>query len=348
VRLLIALAALVACTAAPAQPPLPKKFPWDHRPNKCFLPAADGIAERAECKLDHWPNFGETRRRIDRLLAEPDFDLLERAEHEVGFSQERFQSGEYRVEAWYMSLDTFFRAWGDRGNALAAAWAKAKGNDGYAPLARALAVRNDGWIARGTGYSNTVTPEAWDIYRNKLAEADALLETASPKLRQTAPWHMVKLRIAFERRETPSPPIALLKQATEQWPDYLPLYTLSMHYLSPKWGGSFEQMDAVARFAMERTRERGRPAMYVLVYERHLRVNPDSTYTLRDTRVDWDLMKTGFRQLEGTAPWMPLRFAELACQMRDRDEARRLYQVYERQPEASVSATDPCRKFAMS
>jgi hypothetical protein len=344
-RLLVVLAAALACAAAHAQAPMPKKFPWDQRPNKCFLPGGE---ESAMCKVDDWPSLEETRYRLAILFSRPDFDLIERAEGEVGFSRERFDSGEYRVEAWYLALDGMFRHSGERGKEFAAAWSKAKGRDGYAPLADTLAARAEGWSARGTGYSHTVSPEAWEIFKKKLAEADALLETASPKLRQAAPWHMMKLRIAFERRETPAPPIALLKQATEQWPEYLPLYTLSMHYLSPKWGGSFEQMDAIARFAMERTRERTTPAMYVLVYERHLRVNPDSTYTLRDTRVDWDLMKQGFRALEGTAPRLPHRFAELACQMRDRDETRRLYQVADRQSPAPANATDPCRVFAMS
>jgi hypothetical protein len=346
-RVWLAAAGVLFAAPVDAQMAPPKKFPWDLRPNKCFLPAADGVAERPECKADDWPNFADTRRRIDRLLGEPDFDLLERAEREVGFSRERFTTGEYRVEAWYLSLDTFFMAWGERGKQVVSAWAKAKGRDGYAPVAEAMATRAEAWAARGRGYSNTVSPEAWKIYGQKLAEADALLETASPQVRQMAPWYMMKLRIAFERREG-DPPIALLKQATELWPEYLPLYTVSMHYLSPRWGGSFAQMDAIARYAMERTRERGKAAMYVLVWERQLRVNPDATYTLRDTQVDWDMMKRGFRELEGTAPWMPLRFAGLACQMRDRDEARRLYLVHERQPDAPVSATDPCRAFAMA
>lgn len=342
-RSLAALTAVLICAVAQAQMPMTKKYPWDQRPNKCFMPGAEG---GAECKSNDWPNFGETQRRVSRLLVEPDLELIERAAHEVGFSRERFESGEYRVEAWDAAFRSFFDAWADDARELASAWTKAKGTQGYAPYVQALAARSEAWKARGSGYSNTVTREAWEIYRKKLAEADAFLETASPQLRQAAPWHMTKLRIAFERGEGP-PPIAGLKRATEQWPDYLPLYTMSMYFLSPKWGGSFEQMEAVARYASEATRERSKPAMYVLVWERNLRVNPDATYTLRDTRVDWDLMKQGFRELENSAAWMPRRFAELACQMRDRDETRRLYAIADRQSSAPASGADPCRAFAM-
>jgi len=348
-RFLVVLATAVACAGAHAQTPLPKRFPWDQRPNKCFLPAEDEAAQTPTCKTNDWPTFGETRRRIDRLLGEPDFDLLERAEREVGFSRERFATGEYLFDAWFLSLDSFFKAWGDRGKALALAWAKAKGSEGYAPLAQAMAAHAEGWTARGSGYASTVSPEAWEIYRKKLEEADALLDTASPKLREMPPWHMVKLRLAFENRGTKASAIQALKHATELWPDYLPLYTASMSYLTPKWGGSFERMDAIARYAMERTPANQRAAMYALVYERHLRLNPDSTYTLRDTQVDWQLMKQGFHELEDKVPWMTKSFAGLACQMRDRDEARRLYQLHDqRNPGAPAEAVDPCRDFAMS
>jgi hypothetical protein len=349
-RLLLVGASLALAASVHAQAPAPaKRFPWDQRPNRCFLPPADGIAERAECKTDDWPNFGETRRRIDRLLGEPDFDLLERAELEVGFSRERFKTGEYLFEAWFLSLDSFFKAWGPRGKSLAADWAKAKGNGGYAPLGLAMAAHAEAWSGRGTGYAHTVSPEALEIYGKKLDEADKLLETARSGLRQMPTWHMVKLRLAFERRQTQRAPIAVLKQGTELWPEFLPLYTASMYYLTPKWGGTFEQMDAIARYAMERTREGVKAARYAQVYERHLRVNPDSTYTLRDTQVDWELMKQGFRELEDKTPWMMAAYAVLACQMRDREEARRLYKLYdERNPGARVDPLDSCRAFAMS
>jgi hypothetical protein len=342
-------AGLLFTASAAAQVAPPKKYPWDVRPNKCFMPPADGVAERPECKTDDWPNFAQARTRVDRLLGEPDFDLIERAERDLGFSRERFKTGEYLFEPWFLSLDSFLNAWGERGKVLATEWTHAKGKRGYAPLALAMATHVEAWAARGRGYANTVSPEAAEIYRKKIEEADALLETASNELRAMAPWHQVKLRLAFERRQGKHPPIQVLERATQQWPDHLPLYTAAMYYLSPKWGGSFEEMDAIARYAMERARDGAKAGTYALVYERHLRINRDSTYTLADTAVDWDLMKQGFRELEGKAPWMPRAFAGLACQIRDREEARRLYALHEqRNPGAPVDQLDPCRVFAMS
>jgi hypothetical protein len=353
--LAVFLAATLACSLAYAQTPpgAPKRFPWDQRPGKCFAPGGEEEAAASPmCRANDWPDYAVTKSRIDRLLADPDFDLLERAEREVGFSRERFATGEYLFDAWFLSLDQFFRYAGERGRNTAREWAAARGNDSYAPLAQAIATHAEGWNARGSGYGNTVSPEAWQIYRKKLEEADALLESSSPRLRQMGPWHMEKLRLAFESQQAKPAPITLLKTAAHAWPEYLPLYTVAMNYVSPKWGGSFEQVDAIARFALEQTRQSHGAAMYALAYERHLRLNPDSSHTLGDTAVDWELMKQAFRDVEARAKapaWTARNFAGFACQMRDRDEARRLYALYDRQnPGAATETNDPCRSFATS
>ena len=346
-RVLVAIAVLLLALGTQAQP-MPRKFPWDQRPNKCFLPGAEEVANTPMCQASDWPTFADTKHRVDMLMGNDEaFDLLERAEREVGFSRERFPTGEYRFEAWFLSMDAFYRAWGARAKAIATAWAT-RSKEGYAPLAQAMAAHNEGRTVRGGGYANTVSPEQWEIYFRKLQEADALLEAALPKLREMAPWHIVKLRLAFESSGKTASPGDAFKRAAEQWPDFLPLYTVTMFYSQPKWGGSWEEMDAVARHAMSKART-DKAGMYTLVYERHLRVNRDSSYTLRDTKVDWKLMKQGFRELEDKMPWMTFGFAGLACQMRDRDEAKRLYAVMDkRNPEAKPDPLDACRVFATS
>ncbi|HEY5896189.1 MAG TPA: hypothetical protein VIV54_01405 [Burkholderiales bacterium] len=339
--------------AQPVPPQLPKRFPWDHRPNKCFLPTGDGLPHGPMCaEPARWPNYAETKHHLDMLLAEQDYDLIEQGEREVGFSRERFDSGEYLFDAWFASLDTFSDAWGERAKAVAEGWAKAKGREGYAPLAQGLVLYHEAWKARGRGYASTVTPEAWAIFYRKLDEADAMLDTASPKVKGMGPWYLAKLRIAFVRQDKRPTVPGLLERATAAWPEYLPLYSVAMTFASPRWGGSFEEMDGVARYALERTKGTRGAAMYAMTYERYFRGAGDGQATLKDSAVDWALMKQGFRDLEkdGKAPeWIPRNFAALACQMRDRDEARRLYELYERRKTAGPAEPDnPCRAFAMS
>jgi len=349
------VAVLLSCAAfqLQAQPvgpdTLPKRYPWDQRLPRCFM-APSGYTPMGCAEPVHWPSHGEARQRVDNLLTMQDYDLLQRAEQELGFSRERFSDGQYRFDAWLASLEPFFDAWGARGKAMAESWASAKGRDGYATLALALAAYGEGWSVRGGGTANTVTPEAWTIFHRKLEEADAILEGASPKLKAMGPWYVLKMRIAFQHPKLRESAPELVKKASAAWPEYLRMYTVPMTYVGPLWRGSFEQMDEVARLAMQRNGEKA--AMYAFVYERHLRMTRGGSYTLRNMAADWDLMKRGFREVESgpNGPqWMAANFALLACQMRDREETRRLYRLADgNNPAAAAQGTDPCRVFAMS
>src|SRR5689334_16904660 len=179
---------LLASSAAFAQvspPQIPKRFPWDHRPNKCFLPGGDPGAIAAMCaEPPRWPNYAVTKQHVEMTFGEGDFDLIEVAEREVGLSTDRFDAGEYKFDAWFDALDYFTEAWGQRAKDFVQGWGKAKGREGYVPMAEALIAYHEGWTARGKGYANTVSPEAWEIFGKKLEEADAILDTVSPRIRK--------------------------------------------------------------------------------------------------------------------------------------------------------------------
>jgi hypothetical protein len=354
-RTLLAGCALAGALAAHAQAPQPgapdalKQYPWDHRPRKCFM-GGDANFD-PQCKASNWPDYAMAKSRVDRLFIEPDFDLVERAETELGFSGEKFGTGEYYFDAWYLSLQGMFRHQVELGRKNVKAWAAKKGTDGYARLAEALVHYGEAWSARGRGYANTVSPEAWKLYYEKLAQANQALDSASAKLKQTGPWHALKLEIAFQDPDQEKARLALLKTASTAWPDYTRIYQVPMRFAHPLWGGSFELMDGIARFAVDRTKAQHGAAFYPTLYE--LVTRGESRHTLRDTKADWNLMKQGMRDREsrGAAPpWLWRNFARLACQMRDREEARRLYGLYDqaRSPSQPAEAADSCRAFAMS
>lgn len=355
-RDLLVAAALAFATAVMAQPTppdladVPKQYPWDHRPRKCFLPG-DGPSFDPQCRFSNWPDYATAKGRVDRLFADPDYDLIERAEKELGFSKETFATGEYHFDAWYLSLQANFRHQPHTAGAKVREWASRKGQGGYVRMAEALTLYGEAWQARGSGFSNTVSPEAWKLYHAKLMAADKVLEAASPELRQTGPWHALKLEIAFQHPEQEERRLPLLKAASAAWPEYDKIYLVPMRFAHPRWGGSFEVMDAVARFAMEQTGSRKGAAFYSLLYEQATR--GERRYTLRDMNADWNLLKQGFRDVEarGAAqPWIWRNFARLACQIRDKEESRRLYELYDKHRNSAQAAesSDSCRAFAMS
>ena len=323
-----------------------KRYPWDMRQPKCFLP--DAIPS-PQCKANDWPDYGESKRHVDRLLVEPDFDLIERAENELGFSEEKFASGYYYFDAWFLSLDTMLRYQTQPMYKMVSDWAKAKGEGGYVKLAEALLRYAEGRQAR-QGYSNSVTPEAKEIYWRKLREANQILDSASDRLKRAAPWHVVKLRFAYQLPELKESREELLVAASRLWPEYVKIYTAAMEFSLPAYGGSYEQVDEVARFAVERTKAKWGASWYAIVYQQLARFVCECT--LADSNADWDLMKQAFRDYEarGRADENVLKaYADMACTMRDRKEARRLLEQSDKlNPNRPAGPPDHCREFAFS
>ena len=342
---LASTAVLIAlcCCASAAE----KKYPWDHRPSSCFEPAA---AERAsdQCSAPPWADFALSKRNFDRLLVEPDYELIERAAGELGFSRARFPSGEYHFEALFLSLRSYFQFAGPRGASVANDWRRAAGPDSYAALAQALVYYGNAWAVRTNRSRRTVSPEAWELYYGQLEQANATLEGASPRLKQTGAWHALKLNIAFEHPKLSSERLKLLQAAVAAWPDYLDIYVIPMERMHPKNGGSFELVEGVAQFSLSLTRPTQGVAMYALAYERVFR--SANQYTIAESNVDWMLLKEGIRDIERQRTVKPLlwkNFAQLACQVRDQAEAQHLYRLYDISLNSATGEDfDPCRAFA--
>lgn len=349
VRLAIATLAVAGLTALPSAAS-DKPYPWDHRPRKCFepAPAKPDPSFASHCKAPGWTDFEQAKRNFVRLFIDPDFDLVERASNELGFSLERFPTGEYRFEALYEAMVVRFQYSSSIGEHLAMGWMHAKGPGGYAKVAEALVQYGRGWDVRGRKDPRIVSPEAWELFYGKLEEAYATLDSASPKIKQTAPWHSLRLSIAFQHPKLKVDRLKALRAASAAWPDHLPVYTIPMELMHPNRGGSFELMEAVGQFALEKTRASHGAAIYALVYERIFR--KDGKFTVADSMADWGTLKQGFRDLEARRIGQPSTWknlAALACQARDRPEARRLYSLYDNARNTMTPENpDPCRTFA--
>ena len=229
-------------------------------------------------------------------------------------------------------------------------WKAATGGEGYVVLAEAMAREGEGWEARGRGYGNTVSKEAWAIYLRQIKEAESLLDSASRSLKATGSWHALKLALAYQlgaNRGTEAPEF---QKAVAAWPYYKRLYNTAINYSMPQWGGDFDDVEAVAQYAYDKTKATDGAAWYSVLYTETFAFH--GSYGLPDTKVNWPLMKRGF----GDALKNPIfgdrllfSFARTACQVQDRAEAKRLYELIDALPESrrpKNPTTDPCRAFA--
>lgn len=352
-KLLVAMLAFalpLAAAQAPSPPPT-KPWPWDHRPHKCMGPGAQALPGTACATVPDWPTYYVTSQHVHLLfIDQPDFDQIERAENELAYSNAQFDSGDYLFEAWIAGMG--FGRSVEKAAELIQRWKETKGVEGFAPVAEAMLWHERAWAARGTGFASTVTPEAWALFHKNLAKADAALDSVSPKVRKSGPWYLLKVKYAFEGAQSHAQGEKLAAEAATHWPDSVSIAILPMEFAAPKWGGSFEAMDAAARTATKRAKRLGK-GMYPLLYA--FASWQQGQYTLADTKADWSMMKAGFRALEplSTSPGTWQQFAKFACDMKDRDEAKRLYLLRDARraadPDASGSfddESDTCHIYA--
>lgn len=337
---------------APSFSQVARQYPWDNRPAMC-MNAAEGSQRCAIPKV--WQSISYNHHLLLSLLNSRDMELIGRAESELAYSQERLDDGEYRAALWQGALLQHFEHDANP-EKLAGLWASELGPDGFACYAKAALAFGEASRARGTGWASTVMPEAMEIYETRLADANKFLDECPEKVKQTLPWHSMKVSIAYMLPSLHDQRESQLKKAIAAWPDAKQIYLPAMNYSQPVWGGSFAELERLARMAVDASQETKRTALYAELYGAILAMS--ATDSISDSDADWEAMKRSFRDVEalGAYPsYEPGHFALLACAKRDRAEAKRLMEWAEQTARKEYGPnygrrdmTDPCVKFAFS
>ena len=306
----------LACGAAAAQAErLPaERYPWDMRPLKCNF--EEGV-ESFFCKANDWPDFAVTKDRLRMLGQQGQFALLERALRELATSEELFPGGVNKAAAVYGTLDEFVDA--HRSIKLEESpltkWRAAFPHSDFILLADALALHAKAWDARGEGVASTVSPESWEIFAKSLGEAEQKLMSAPPSLKDTAVWHLILLTVALEGRGVKSDPRTVFLNAVKRWPRYLSFYRLIASRLVPKWGGSWEAVEAFIDHSSRQLESTEGMSFYARLYA----ALGDAVVKER-TAMNWTRMKRGFDDWIARDPNAVLKnlYASYACFARDK------------------------------
>lgn len=307
---------------AHAQPPVlgpnatsMPRYPWDQRPTKCFAPDAPPFGD---CKLENWPSFGLTSRRLAILYYNGQFALLERALAEVATPERRFASGESGDLAIYEA----FRQVLNGGNVDPEAWQRqiaqwraVAPNSRYTYFAEARFYYAHAWAARGSGYASSVSKESWQLFNIRLQQSEQMLLQAPVYLKESPLWHNLLLAVASDTRNVRSDPDEVFERAIKRWPSYYNFYAVRLTRMFPQWGGSWDEIEAFIRQwskAQEATEGR---SLYARLYIAVLGMG----YTPDETHYDWGLMKESLNDLVKRFPDPIYRNlnASFACVARD-------------------------------
>jgi hypothetical protein len=190
-------------------------------------------------------------------------------------------------------------------------------------IVRAMMLDKRAWCYRGEGTSAEVAASAWQPFRENIDAAVALLEKNKPIASVDPQFYEELEDLYVSQQRTRADFNALLAEASARYPYYYDLYDAAFRNALPQWGGSLQQMDAIARFAVEKTRARDGASSYFRVYWARLHCR-----CFRDLEaMDWSTMRVAMADLAQRYPndATYIRLIKMSCNRGDADEARKYF-----------------------
>lgn len=266
------------------------------------------------------PQFWKSR--IAVLFYSKDYDTLDRLVEDWNNPQVRDINGKWRLDLIKV-IDKLHGIANQWDNHLAMIHEARK----RLPRSAAFALIEAGywiqyaWNARGSGYANSVTDTGRQLFRERLVKAEQVLRESKSYASDNPVWYERYLTVAMAMGWSKEDIVALFAEAIKRHPDSYQIYFNAANALSPKWGGSKELLDMVARAA-----DRVEPApendvIYARVYWAISGVLSENKSLFDDSLVSWVRMKAGFRQLLKDYPdsdWNLNNFGRFACKAGDR------------------------------
>ena len=151
------------------------------------------------------------------------------------------------------------------------------------------------WLARGSGYANTVEKEGWELFNERLDEAKTIYEQYALPLgekRYPCPGFYeatmtVALGQGWTREDVDE---KLLTPIIEIYPDYIDGYRSFSSRLKPQWGG---KVGDDYRFYQSLVDRIGGPLGKELYARMMLKMKLYATATYRPDLVNWDEIREG-------------------------------------------------------
>ncbi|HEV7358042.1 MAG TPA: hypothetical protein VGN99_08595, partial [Steroidobacteraceae bacterium] len=94
------------------------------------------------------------------------------------------------------------------------------------------------WKARGHGFSNTVTPDGWALFRDRVRSARSALEQSAVLAENSPHWYLQMQGVALDQQWDRAAFDSLAERALAHEPGYQYFAISESNYLLPKWYGN--------------------------------------------------------------------------------------------------------------
>jgi hypothetical protein len=215
------------------------------------LPSVNDAAPEADEAPPHEGGWVHT---IESDLIQEKFDDLDRIADRYRREKTRLSGGEWRLRRFYTALDAPQQTDKDSADHLAHLqnWTQQRSESITARVALATSLTRWAWVARGNGQANTVTPEGWRLFGERIQRAQSVLES-SAKMRDMCPqWYSEMLTVGLAENWSADRMKDVFERGIQFEPDYFYLYRQYANYLLPKWDGKPGQAAEFAKSSADK------------------------------------------------------------------------------------------------
>ncbi|MCH9693778.1 MAG: hypothetical protein K0U72_04640 [Gammaproteobacteria bacterium] len=252
------------------------------------------------------------------------FDELDEMFVKLSESQTRFDDGRWPIAGFTGGIVDFFIAHKDwewmKGNI--AAWREHNNLSAAAAIVEAQFWITYAWNARGEGYANTVAPEGWKLFQERLEKAREVLDESKNYASHSPLWYDKYLAIAVAQGWSRGEVQSLFDEAIAKEPYFYGHYFSLTRYLQPRWHGSYSEIEEFAKQAARVTRDIEGTSLYARIYWYLNQLEPVDFKLFEDSQASWPSMRKGFDDLMARYPksyWNMNNFAAFACRAGDPD-----------------------------
>jgi hypothetical protein len=193
-----------------------------------------------------------------------------------------------------------------------------------APIIETQFWSNLAWLARGNGYIDTVSPEAWALFSERSRLADAALDASAEIAKFNPSWYSYKITLGRYLQSPKDDLFVIVKEGLKRFPDYFtPAATMTTN-LQPRWGGSWEELVEFVDDVVKVTPEKDKAIVYTRLFSVIYRENRDF---VRNGMKNWPRMLVGLEAMVQRFPksnWTINNYAALACAAGDKSTYIRL------------------------
>ena len=268
-------------------------------------------------------------RTVRTYLVQEKFDEIDRLADQYRRSKERWPGGNWKLHTLYEALDAPHQTEKDTVEHLEhlRKWMTTRPESITARIALATSLHRWAWVARGNGLANTVTIEGWQLFNQRINEAQVVLEGSRDMKVMCPQWYTEEMTVGLAKGWTSGQMEDLFNRAVQFEPDWQFYYKARANYLLPKWYGKPGDATNFATQAADRLRGDFGDMIYfematVIIKQGNGNLEP----LLKG--MDWQRIQRGYQQLTtqfGPDHTQKNRLAFMAYKFNDPDFARQQF-----------------------